>query len=314
MSKTTIHPIGWLLGLTLWTAACQQPAYKEPIAKFQESTEAATAAIEVYYSELNGYERELYLLERLVDPKKEILDLRKTPLLTNPFDPKAIQVRVALLQQLANYAEHLSTLAGNDAPKRFRANTTTLAGNLTALQNTFTKLNSPTGTDKAAKDYVGPLGTIAGIIGEAATARKRDKALKKAIIDGEAPINRLFAFLERDFRKYVVDTRVSGSLQKLTELVNAYNQVPKRNTVPRDERRQLLLEIEQAADEYRIIQETQPADIVKAMREAHQALVKLAKDTNPTTLNSLLSTLEAYNEQVEALTNAALELEELHTN
>jgi hypothetical protein len=87
-------------------AACNQGNdFKASIADFQLSTDIATAAIKTYYTELNQYERDLYLQERLLNDSLRIAikdrSGKPTPLLIPPFDPAAIQGRVDCLRPAA---------------------------------------------------------------------------------------------------------------------------------------------------------------------------------------------------------------------
>ena len=218
--------LGVLLCLVLVVGGCGQRNFKEPIAKFQNSTTAATTAISSYYTKLNQYERDLYLEERLLNEKLEVLKVdqhgKPTPLFDPPFDPKSIQARLSLMRQIATYGERLSELAGNDAPERFKTNTKTLEESLNSLKSTFNELgNKP--DDKEAKDYVGPIGNIAGIVGKALIERKREKALKEAIANGDKPVTEILNFLERDLKKYVELTLRAGHRQSAGEWVNYYN-------------------------------------------------------------------------------------------
>jgi hypothetical protein len=144
---------------------CAQLDIKEPVAKFQAATATATTTIGSYYQELNTYERNLYLLDRLVDPSKEVFlkeGGKDTPLLGKPFSQDAIDARLALFKRIADYAANLAELAGNDAPVRFQTNISALGTSLQQIRTDFTTLTQAGGvqSDAQAKDYIGPISQL----------------------------------------------------------------------------------------------------------------------------------------------------------
>ncbi len=118
MSRSSIlRPLSVALVCFLLTAstACQKD-YKAPIDTLQKSTVEATKAITTYYTTLNQQERDLYFLTLLVNPGKRVEEVdaqgKATPLLADTFDPAAIQARIALMGQLAAYADQLVGTGG----------------------------------------------------------------------------------------------------------------------------------------------------------------------------------------------------------
>ena len=306
-----------VVGVAVILTGCAQKNFKEPIAKFQKSTDEAAAAISSYYTELNRFERDLYFQERLVEPETRVLLIdetgKPTLLLGDPFDPESIQARIALIRQIAIYGEKLSDLAGNDAPDRFKMGVTELKTSLGNLVGRFEDLaNKPDNPDKAAKDYVEPIGSIVDVIGQTLIERKRQKALKLAILNGEKPITEILDFLERDLKKYVESTQRTGRRQALSELVNKYNNTPNRDKRPWIELKMMLDEIQQAAEAVRIVSASQPADVVIGMREVYRELIKAAKAPPPSDLGSIISALEEYEAKVKELGEAVIKLRELN--
>ena len=303
-----------LVSTTLVFQGCKRNA-KEPIERFQKSTTLATTAISSYYNELNPYERNLYLQDVLLDPKKEVLrkgqDGKPTALLKEPFDPRSVQARIALIKQLARYAERLSVLAGNDAPERFSSSVTSLAGSLTTLHGTFSSLSTTaTIADASARDYLGPISTLVGVLGNVILEKRRDAAVRTAILNGEAPITQILDFLKADLDKYVKSTRLSGDDQKLANLEKVYNL--NKSTFSLEQRRELLKELAEAAEELKITRSSKPSDVMIAMRETHKALVVAAKDPSPVNISSVMSALEAYEDRVQTLIDAVIQLKENH--
>ena len=305
-----------LLGFAIIATACHEEKLKQPITNFQKNTETAATAISSYYTELNHLERDLYFQDQLLNPHWQVLFKdsigKPTPLLSDPFDPNSIQARIALIRQIAAYAEKLSVLAGHEGPGRLQTNAAELTTSFVKLGGRFNELgNSSDSADQDAKDYAGPISAIVGIIGQVIIEEEREKALKPAIRKGEKPITEILSFLERDLKKYVESTRRTGHKQKLAQLVSAYNNNAARDTLPLEQRKKMLDQIRQAAEEVRIISVSQPADVIRGMKGVHQELVKAAHAPTSTNLGAVMSALEEYDDKVEDLVEAAIKLREL---
>ncbi|MBO0939481.1 hypothetical protein J2I47_23225 [Fibrella sp. HMF5335] len=297
--------------LLLSIAACQR-AYKAPIEQLQKSTAAATTAISTYYNALNQQERDLYFLTLLLNPGQRVEEVnaqgKETPLMADAFDPAAVQARIALLAQLSLYADNLSALAGNEAPKQLRTNMAALGSSLGAIQTTFADLQRQRADEQAAA-YVSPIGTLIGIVGEAALANQRDKAVRQAILQGEAPINQLLDFLTKDLDRYVFLAQKTGDDQKLTQLMVAYNNLANRKAMPHEELKKRLAEIQRAAEQLRLTRTNHPSDVLRALKKAHVALIGVAKQTS--TFEQFQSTVFAYEAQVDTFLKAAQRINEL---
>lgn len=300
-----------VLGLWLTSFSCQQ-TYKAPIEQLQKSTAEATKAISTYYSALNQYERDLYFLTLLLNPSQRVEEVdvqgKETPLMTDAFDPAAVQARITLVGQLALYADQLSALANNDAPKQVRTNLATLGSNLGSVQATFADL-ARNRADEQADAYLSPIGTLMGIVGEALLAKQRGKAVQQAIFQGEAPINQLLDFLTKDLDRYVFLAQQTGDDQKLTQLMVAYNNLANRKAIPHEELKKRLDEIQRAAEQLRLSRTNHPSDVLRSLKKAHAALVGVAKQT--LTFEQFQTTIVAYETQVDSFVKAAQRINEL---
>lgn len=305
----------WLVLIGVWLAVapvgCQR-AYKVPIAQLQKSTAEATAAITTYYNALNQRERDLYFLTLLLNPSQRVEEVdaggKETPLLKDPFDPAAVQARIALLGQLATYADRLSALAGNEAPATMRSSLIALGSSLETSQNLFAEL-ARNRADQSATAYLTPLSSLIAVVGEIAMTNQRDKAVRQAIFEGETPINRLLDFLTQDLDKYVFLAQKTGDDQRLTQLMDAYNNSTNRRQLSRDELKKRLDEIQRAAEQLRLTRTNRPSDVLRALRKAHVALVGVAKQT--TTFEEFRTTVLAYEQQVDLFAAAVQRINEL---
>ena len=297
-------------------AGCAQLDIKEPVAKFQAATATATTTIGSYYQELNTYERNLYLLDRLVDPSKEVFlkeGGKDTPLLGKPFSQDAIDARLALFKRIADYAANLAELAGNDAPARFQTNISALGTSLQQVRTDFTTLTQAGGaqSDARAKDYTGPISQLIGVIGKMALEKRRSDELRAALSEGEKPISEILTFLERDFKTYIAATRVAGQRQVLDTWMQYYNK--NRKNMNLEQRKGVLDHINAAAVDIDAFGD--PTAVIRKMGKAHSALVKLASsDPTPSDFGIAVARIDDFVTQVQELVNAVIAIRDAKRN
>lgn len=292
---------------------CVTANFKEPITAFQRSIDTAGAAVGTYYAELNQFERDLYLEERLFNEKLEVLATDKsgmsTPLLGKTFSAESIKARTDAIILLGIYARRLAELAGSDAPARFSVGAKVLGENLDNLASTFSSLRN----DATAPSYAGPTGpiaTIIGVVGKMFLESKRDAALTVAIEQGAPEVTKVLQLLESDLVNVVGPLRQTGAKQILAERVTSYNK--NRSKMNQDQRRQALEGIRYAAMQYEIAVAFNPSDLMRGMREAHEALVKYARsDRRPENLAELVSAMEILQNRVQVIAAAVQQLRDL---
>lgn len=306
-----------LLSLIVFITSCSNKQFVKQIDEFQGGVDNTTTAISVYYSELNEFERELYLQERLFDPSKEVLTTtrdakgNKVPsaLVGQTFNAESIKARTDAIQVLGTYGKRLAELAGSDAPTRFAAGSQSIGDNLKSLGGTFSQLTD----DPTAEKYVAPLGalgTLFGAIGQLILESKRDTAMTKAVQDAAPQVRTIIDLLENDLKSVIGPLRLTGTKQALSEIIVNYND--KRNTMSLEERRQALEEIRRAQARYDMAVAFNPSDLMSSMREAHEALVKFAASKRkPQNLAELVSALDVFKERAQVIATAVLELRNL---
>jgi hypothetical protein len=273
---------------------CVTTRLTQPVTSFQESINTSACAIGIYYNTLNEFEREIYLDECLYNPSKEVLSIdasgMPTPLLGKSFNAKSIKARTDAIILLGIYAKRLTELAGSDAPLRFKENATILGDNLFNLQNTFGQLSK---SDVTAKNYTGPIGTLVGVVGNIYLEQKRDAALKTAIEEGAPSVRKILLLLQKDFAEVIDLLKTSGLKEKLAIRVSYYND--HRKSFNFEKRKQLLADIKETGSSYEASVAANPANLVQAMSDAHESLVKYALLPNtPQNLSELLTSLETF--------------------
>lgn len=289
---------------------CVSNRFAQPTAAFQDSVNLTAAAVGSYFTGLNQFERSIYLDERLYDPALEVLasdaEGEPTPLLFSVFDAESIKARMDALSLIGVYARRLNELATSDAPRQFAAGAKTLGENLFGLQKTFEKLGKSeagkASIDQSAKEYSGPIGTIVGVIGEMYMETEKEKAIKLAVAQGAPQVRRVLSLLRQDLEETIDPLQATGLQQMLADRMRYYNE---RRGEDLERRRKMLAEIESTADRYEAAVTANPADLIRSMADAHEALVKFA-ESPPEIANfaELLAALEAFRDHALAVSEA----------
>jgi hypothetical protein len=263
----------------------------------------ANEAIATYFVQLNDFERHVYLQDALNDPTIEVgvSTAGKPTGLVGTFSPESIKARLDALSLLTVYGERLTALAGTDAPTRFSAGSKVLGENLGNLRGTFETLK--TKGDPTADRYLGPIGTIVGVVGEMVLERKRDAALTKAITEGEQPVIDVLNQIEKDLVFVATPLNDTGLLQALEANMNYYN--ANRTRLTYAEREAVLAKMDSYAARYQATLTAQPAEAIDGIRDAHAALVEYARSSRtPKDLATLVSALETFNNRLEPVVNS----------
>lgn len=290
-----------VLLLLVLLSGCATVNYKQPVASFQQSVNTASVAIGSYYTNLNTFERQLYLEEIALDPTKEVWAEKnhmRTPLIGGYFDAKSIKARMDALSLLGVYAQRLTDLAGSNAPEQFSNQMNSLGENLINLNKTFSGLSGV--SDKTASSYVGPVSQLIGSIGKMYLEKKRDAAIREAIDNGAPKVNIILGLLEKDLVESIKPLQTTGLEQQLSEKVEYYND--NRKSMNLQERRAFLTEIQSSAAAYDAAIAFNPSSLVQSMRQAMNALVKYADSSKtPQNFNDLLTSLEIFSQNAQEI-------------
>ncbi|MET0402167.1 MAG: hypothetical protein ABW123_07165 [Cystobacter sp.] len=257
---------------------CRTPgSFREPVARFQEGNTAASTALGQYYSELNRFERDLYLDERLYDASLEVFATdagnRPTPLLGQIFSPESIQARMDAISLLGVYAGRLATLAGAPDAGKLPEGAQVLGQQLGSLGKQLESLSGR--GDVTASRYVAPVTTLVGVVASLYLEGKQGEALEKGLEQGAPQVEALLALLEADLVEVLGPQRLTGAKQALSSRVMYYNL--QREKLSLAERRAVLEDIRQAATVYEALVVAHPVELARALRDAHEALLRFAR-------------------------------------
>jgi hypothetical protein len=251
--------------------------FREPVAQFQKGTAQASSALGGYYAEMNRFERDLYLDERLYDTGLEVLATdasgQPTPLLGKVFTPESIQARMDAISLLGVYAERLVTLAGAENPGKLLEGARPLGQQLGGLGQQLQTLARA--GDTSASKYVEPVTTLVGVVGSLYLEHKQAQALQKGIEQGAPQVKAIIDLLEADLLEVLGPQRLTGAKQALASRVVFYN--TQKNKLSLAERREVLADIRRASEDYEALVVANPVDMARALREAHEALLRFAR-------------------------------------
>jgi hypothetical protein len=301
-----------IAGLT----GCGDKQFIKQVDEFQKGIDDTTDAVGIYYTELNSFERDLYLKELLFDKSKEVGlsqvvkgKIEPTPLAGRTFSAASIKARMDAIQTLGKYGKQLASLAGTDAPERLAAASKGVGENINGLVTTFKTLSG----DPTASSYVGPfeaLGAIAGVIGQMILEAKRDAALTKAVKDGAPQVRAIIKLLQQDLETVIKPLRETGTKQIVADLTKQYNDG--RDKMSDSDREKLLGKIQLAQERYEIAVAFNPGDLLSSLEDAHNALVKYSESGRKiSNLAELVGGLETFRERAAVVATAVKQLRDL---
>lgn len=302
---------GWALVLML-LAGCKTPgSYREPVALFQQGNTKASTALGQYYSELNRFERDVYLDERLYDPGLEVFAAdaagRPTPLVGTLFSPESIQARMDAIALLGVYAERLATLAGAENAGKLPEGATALGTQLGSLGQQLQTLAGQ--GDSTASRYVEPVTTLVGVVGSLFLEAMQGQALQKALEQGSPQVNAIIDLLEKDMVEVLGPQRLTGAKQALAFRVMYYNL--QRSKLTLAERRAVLDDIRRASESYEALVVANPVELARALRDAHEALLRFARaNREPESFEELSAVMRSFQGRVETAAAAVQRIRE----
>jgi hypothetical protein len=291
---------------------CKTPgSFREPVARFQQGNTEASTALGLYYSEMNRFERDLYLDERLYDSSLEVLATdaagRPTPLVGKVFSPESIQARMDAIALLGVYAGRLATLAGAENPGKLPEGAQALGTQLGSLGKQLEALAKK--GDSTASRYVEPVTTLVGVATSLFLEARQGAALQKGIEQGAHQVNAILDLLEADLVEVLGPQRLTGAKQALASRVMYYN--THRDKLSLAERRGVLDDIRRASDTYEALVVAHPVEMARALRDAHEALLRFARaERKLESFEELAAAMQSFQGRVETAAAAVKRIHE----
>lgn len=296
--------------LLLMTGCASTAGYKKPISDFQNASSVVTQSAGIYVTQLNKTQRDAYIDQQVSNNEQiKLTEIEKLQV----FTPEGIETRLTALKELASYGELLAQLANSDAPERITDNAKDLAESLDKLGGHVNELSG--GGDAGFKGAFGPASLIMSEVARFSVEKKMQKALDKAVLDGEKPITNLLHAIKTDLamayelkRNAVTNTRVI--------YIDGYDEEhQKGNKANLDVLRQRGDKIKSALDAWEGLPTSNPSEGLDAMVVAHRALVDYAKSSKkPADLKELADQMEIFGERAKRVGSAVRQLQHLNNN
>lgn len=319
------NPIRSALALALVAAvlvsqsACSRVArLREPIAAFKSATNVVTESARLSYDLVNRnvldealHEAQCVEIDPLVEcvapardpavPRLTSTELKKKRI----FSDEGMRARLDALASLDRYVNLLNEMVNTDKPERIAESAAELKTSIDRLAEKIADLAKPgtpgrgggggDSTNANTVRFVNAVGlftTATELILTAIANRKREKALKRAIENGNTPVRELIEALKTDFAIFWTDANLAVN-DRVTLAYNAFHtEIATRanNSGSGGSRSGLASfrrEILDAEAERELVRATSPVDAVEKMQAAHSEMVKWS--TQPTETNFIAS-------------------------
>jgi hypothetical protein len=296
--------LGLRVILTVVLAAGCTPVsvYARPIATLQQGFTAAAPAVREVYTGLNELQRDAYFTRLGCDPSSELVETdiegHPTPLAHDAFSAESIQARVDAVELLGRYVDRLAALASADAAAETRLSEAgvALGGNLARLGARFASL-----PDDTAASYATPVGEVAAAVTRAVQGQRQAAAVRGAILDAATPVRRVLELLEADLDEVTATVRAPTLDGVIARCAAQYN--GSRARWSDGERREALAAVRALVARRSAMRAQDPAALVRAMRDAHEALVRFVRagSRDGREATELANAVAAFTRRVEAV-------------
>jgi hypothetical protein len=282
-------------------------AYKAPIGQFKDASQVVIESTKVYLGEFNKVERDKYIDAQVAAARPiRLIDIDKVKNLT----PEEAAIRAQALDQLARYGELLVKIANSDAPEAIAANAVSLGQALSNLNQTIQEsLKRP--VNEEFKSAVGPVSIILGEVARLAIERQIQKALDKAIKEGDQPIQNLLAVL-REEANTAYRNKLNYFSKGRKDIIDLYN-IEQRKPKPDPKALKAYAEqVKTQLDKWDTLVESNPREGLQAMAQAHTALVTYANSPKtPKDLSDFIAAMEDFLARAKKVGKAVKDLSEL---
>ena len=309
---------------------------KQPIEDFRNATSVVVASARVGYSLVNDIALDDELRKAQCAQKRPAKECRPTDIdvaklvSSRTISNDGMKARLDALESLDKYVTLLAELVNSDKPERITAAADDLQKSIDSLAVQITKLEQPDTAGAAdahdsavhaanQKRFIASVGIFSNAIGIILSAlgnRKRDKALKKAVLDGDKAVKEIIAGLKSDFsifwsqKKQDANNDIHDSFSALNTEIEASGGVtatrPDSGTLAR-----LRSNVIQAVKNRDIIVSTDPDESLTAMATAHDELVKLANEPTENNFIASAAAIQAYLGAATRLGGAIIKLHQI---
>lgn len=174
----------------------------------------------------------------------------------------------------------------------------------TASADAGTGSSAPAGATASPLNVGAIFGAVFNLIGQAAVEGERDEKLRDGILRGREFVRLVLDVLEDDLTRVIGPTREDWYAQQLTACASYYND--RRAVMSLDQRRGMAERLLEIADAREAFRTSSPVDLVRAMRAAHESLVRYAQnpEANRDAIARLASGMEDFARRVSGAVDA----------
>lgn len=306
---------------------------KTPIEDFKSATTVVSSSARVAYENINKFALENTLRDAQCTSKPPnpscipvTADIRGYEQ-GRTISKDGMKARLDALVALDKYVGLLNELVNSDKPEKITAAANDLQASIDKLAEQITKLSKPggegeddqnsAGNDTGKQRFIASVGVFSkaiGIVLSAVGNRKRDKALKKAILNGDEGVRNIIEGLRTDLRIYWSQQKEDALIVRNAafralndEIAARGGQQGHRTDTPA--LKKLRDDVTEAVKNWDTVVSTNPGEALDRMAEAHDKLMKLANQ--PTEANFIASA-EAIQAYLAAATRLGTAVVKLH--
>lgn len=297
-----------LVVLSLCSGCSSVKGYKTPIKNFQNASATVTESARIYVIRLNKTQRDAYI-ERQVSSARQI---KLTELeAVQVFSPESIAARLGALDQLMKYGSLLGQLADPDSQREISSNAGDLGRSLDKLSGNITQLSAS--GDQHFRTAFEPASIIIGEVARFALERKIEKALDKAIAEGEEPVKSVIRVL-RDDLEMAYQLKRSALTSNRVIYVDGY-EVERRRGDDVVRLRARGEEIKSVMDLWEALPMSNPREGFDALAAAHTALVDYARSHKKRAdLATFSAQMEEFALRAQRVGDSVRQLQQLNNN
>lgn len=309
---------------------------KQPVEDFRNATALVSASAKLGYETVRNSSLDEVLRKAQCAPKRADVECKPSRIDIEALNARRVytangmRARLDALESLKKYVDLLAELVDSDKPEKVTEAANALGNSIDKLTAQIVDLGEPSGSgaseddptetaqEKASRERfkatVGIFSKAVSVILSAAGNRKRDNALKRAVVDADPAVSEIMSGLTADFRIFWAnETRDANTeMIKAFQAFNVETQALKdaKGTRPdTNELNALRGNVISAVNARDTLLATNPTEAVENMAKAHKELVRCA--TEPTKENFRAS-LEAVQLYLSAATRLGSAIVKLH--
>jgi hypothetical protein len=309
---------------------------KTPIEDFKSATTVVSSSTRVAYENINKFSIDNALRDAQCTSKPPNAACRPSTINIRKYNQgrtiskNGMKARLDALDTLDKYVGLLNELVNSDKPEKITAAADDLQASIDKLAEQITKLSKPSdegdgesngdensaGSDAGKQKFIDAVGVFSkaiGIVLSAVGNRKRDKALKKAILNGDDAVKNIIQGLLTDLNIFWSQQKEDALIVRQNAFIAFNSEISPRtgnqgHIEDTDALQKLRSDVMEAVKNYDTVVSTNPGDALDKMAEAHDKLMKLTNE--PTEANFIASAeaIQAYLAAATRLGNAVVKL------